>query len=211
MINGSAERYYTPNQFDITIRLTAGDNKTDRETLADKQRRMTQELKRAGIDLAKLTVGSMSNGEQARSLRRTTTVKTRVFNLRLTDFGQVQDAFDALDKAEVKNATLSSATRSDKDSLQSVLVREAVRDARAKADNIASAANVAIVRTINIDPGTVRYYENAPLMMMSKASFAMDAASAEEEEPEDELTVKDIRFSASVTITYGIKDLPVSK
>lgn len=211
-VSGTAERYCAPDKFTIRITLNSVDFKNDKTTLAEKQRKLTSALKAEGLDLKNLTVGSMSQGVKTYSVRRADAAQTVVYTLELTDFGQVQRAFDAFDKAEIKDARLVSATLDNKTRIKNELLAEAVKNAYSQASILAEAAGVRIVgvRQISLTPYAFNT-GGSTIVAFGMRKATNDAAEGVGESQVDEFSATDIRCSLSVSVTYIIADLQVSK
>ena len=202
VVSGEAKRSVTPDEFTIVLTLADSDSKGDKRTAVEKYKALTVELKKVGIDPSALKAADVNNSALGRKDVRTSVV----YELRLVGFDNVARAFDAFERAGVRNANLTSSKYSKQEELREELMAEAVRNARRMAGILAVAAEVEVGAPLSIEMPYVRVYSGA--VFMSKA--ARNDAATEESLVDLGFEVKQIEISAQVNVSYEIA-LPAEK
>ena len=202
VVSGEVKRSITPDEFTIVLTLADSDAKGDKRTVAEKYKSLTSELKKEGIDPSALKANDINNSALKRKDIRTSVV----YELRLEGFENVARAFDAFERAGVRNANLTSSKYSKQEELREELMAEAVRNARRMAGILAEAAEVEVGAPLTIEMPYVRIYSGA--VFMSKA--ARNEAATEESLADLGFEVKQIEISAQVNVSYEI-ELPAEK
>ena len=124
-----------PNEFYITICICEADSK-GRISIKEQEQDMIAALQGVGIDTTQALHLSNSNIDY---YRRTTSLATTYYELKLTDMEDVIATFDALKPLGLSDIYISRVLRSDLDEIYSQLRCEAIRDAKNRALSLATA------------------------------------------------------------------------
>ncbi len=139
-VTGFASREITPDEFTLDIELSESDSK-GRRTLQQQEREMIAALKGVDIDTNKdLRLADNSSDY----FRRGVSVATRRYKLTLHSNYELTAAFDALRPLGLSSVTLTKAICTQLEEIRAELRREAILNARAKANEIATAIDQSI-------------------------------------------------------------------
>ena len=134
-VSGTASMEIQPNEFYITICICEADSK-GRISIKEQEQDMIAALQGVGIDTTQALHLSNSNIDY---YRRTTSLATTYYELKLTDMEDVIATFDALKPLGLSDIYISRVLRSDLDEIYSQLRCEAIRDAKNRALSLATA------------------------------------------------------------------------
>ena len=134
-VSGTASMEIQPNEFYITICICEADSK-GRISINEQEQDMIAALQGVGIDTTQALHLSNSNIDY---YRRTTSLATTYYELKLTAMEDVIATFDALKPLGLSDIYISRVLRSDLDEIYSQLRCEAIRDAKNRALSLATA------------------------------------------------------------------------
>ena len=134
-VSSSAYREVAPNMVYLSITINERESK-GRITVEEQERDMVAVLKKLGIDTkTDLRVSDLSSSQ----LKRTQAVKTKSYQLKMTDIALVGSVYMALNEIGITTINIESVTNTNKDRIEDELRVEAVRNARANAKLMADA------------------------------------------------------------------------
>ena len=149
-VRGSAEKLVEPNEFTFRIILLERYEKKEKVTLEDQERRLREELTKAGIDAQKdLTVFDLTSSYR-RQRRQKDELASRDYRLELKDASKMEKLQDIADELQVSRLDLMQSTRSDIAELRKQVKIEAVRAAQAKASYLLAAIGDKLGKTAYI-------------------------------------------------------------
>lgn len=134
-VSGTASMEIQPNEFYITICIDEADSK-GRISSKEQEREMIAALQGVGIDTSSALHLSNSNIDY---YRRSTSLTTTYYELKLTEMKDVIATFEALKQLGLSDVYISRVLRSDLDDIYSQLRCEAIRDAKSRAVSLAEA------------------------------------------------------------------------
>ncbi len=199
-VNGRAERKVTPDE--IHVAITLRDNEPKGETVDRLEARMKRELAALGIDLASaLKVTSMANAPRKRNQVDT----SRSYDLKVGSAATLASVFECLGEMGVTQAGVSHFTHSRIEELRSEVRIEAVKNARAIADELAMALDRRIRRVEWIQDNG--FYESSPMPMYRTRAVVMDAMSVNAagvaDDGEQGLDMQEITLTYNVTVRFS--------
>lgn len=143
---GNSEISLTPDIFYLSITIDEGDSK-GRITATQQQERMTRELEKIGIDIAKqLKISSMSSTFE----RRTTAYSSISYSLMLTSQSHLAAAIEIFDELYISKVSLERCESSHLAEAKSQARQQAIRDAKTAATQLAEAIGQKSGPCINI-------------------------------------------------------------
>jgi uncharacterized protein YggE len=220
-VSGSAERKITPDQAHINVNISGLDGKLE-NAKAQHDKKLKDVIaiaKSAGIDAAQIKTQNSSIQPQY----------TYDNNKRQFKGYQVQTSLDILVKKvddlggvieKLSSAKLESAagnewqgllnvnyTLADPDKIRDEMLADAIKNARAKADRMAAAADAKIGRVVNIAEGGVPSFNFPlpPVPMMARA-MSMKAGAAMENDAAMAPPPGEQQVNANVTVSFELKD-----
>ncbi len=135
-VTGKAEQEVEPDIFYLSISLSES-NSTSRDNISAMEKRMIEAIKSAGADTQNdLSVTGMSGDNWYWWHRSRTVYQNKSYLLKAVNLDVLNRACDKLDSMGHVNYYLQKAEFSAIDSLKKEVQQQAVRQARAKADNL---------------------------------------------------------------------------
>ncbi len=213
-VNGMAERNVTPDEAHLIVSLGATDMKLANAKAAHdaKLKKLYAIADKNGIERKDMSTQSSSmqpvyqysdNKQLFKGYRVQSTIDMKVGEIAKTGalVEQVSSSgIEAQDQQEYGQLLSLNYTLSNPDKLRDELLSEAIANARAKADRMASAAGASISRVYQVSEGEVPNYMPRPMMAMAKASGA--AFEADAVAP----PVGEQKLRSTVTVMYELKD-----
>ena len=140
-VNGSSQVKVTPDEIYLRITLDEGDTK-GKDVIELQRKRLFSALKRCGVDVEKqLTLLDMSS----EYFRRGSSLATTQYELKLTSAEAVRAVFEALDKDDITNVSVTRTASSKIDDYRRQARQEAIRTAQSRARDLAEAIGQSIV------------------------------------------------------------------
>jgi uncharacterized protein YggE len=194
LVNGHSEIKVSPDEIFLSITLDESDTK-GKVSLEEQRKNMFQALKRLNIDVEKqLTVIDMSSNY----FRRKSSLAVTQYELKVGSATEAREVFEALDAVKISNVDVVRAQCSKIEEYRTEARKAAIRDAKAKAAELAEAIGQSIGSCIEINDYTTTtrpvFYANKTVMRAAN----MDSAIAEEAYVEPVVEFKQI------TITYNV-------
>ena len=198
-VSSSAYREVAPNMVYLSITINERESK-GRITVEEQERDMVAALKKLGIDTkTDLRVSDLSSSQ----LKRSQAVKTKSYQLKMTDVALVGSVYIALNEIGITTINIENVTNTNRDSIEDELRVEAIHNARDNAKLMAEALDQTIgkafyIYTHDAMVSTVRNEMNDGVV----ATFAMKRFDA----PEPVVTeLRKIRISVQVRAKFVLE------
>lgn len=134
-VYGYAEREVTPNEFTLSISIAERDSK-GKISVAEQERAMIEALRHANIDVEEqLRLADSASNYFKRGISLTTTN----YELKLNSSDELMAAMRALDPLALSSVELTRVANSNMDQIYAEMRREAIVDARTRANELAAA------------------------------------------------------------------------
>lgn len=198
-VSSSAYREVAPNMVYLSITINERESK-GRITVEEQERDMVAALKKLGIDTkTDLRVSDLSSSQ----LKRSQAVKTKSYQLKMTDVALVGSVYIALNEIGITTINIENVTNTNRDSIEDELRVEAIHNARDNAKLMAEALDQTIgkafyIYTHDAMVSTVRNEMNDGVV----ATFAMKRFDT----PEPVITeLRKIRISVQVRAKFVLE------
>lgn len=199
-VSSSAYREVAPNMVYLSITINERESK-GRITVEEQERDMVAALKKLGIDTkTDLRVSDLSSSQ----LKRSQAVKTKSYQLKMTDVALVGSVYIALNEIGITTINIENVINTNKDSIEDELRVEAMRNARANAKLMAEAIDQTIgkafyIHTYDVSVSTVRNEMDGVVVTAFGATKRADA-------PEPVITeLRKIRISVQVRAKFVLE------
>lgn len=199
-VSSSAYREVAPNLVYLSITINERESK-GRITVEEQERDMVAALKKLGIDTkTDLRVSDLSSSQ----LKRSQAVKTKSYQLKMTDVALVGSVYIALNEIGITTINIENVINTNKDSIEDELRVEAMRNARANAKLMAEAIDQTIgkafyIHTYDVSVSTVRNEMDGVVVTAFGATKRADA-------PEPVITeLRKIRISVQVRAKFVLE------
>lgn len=199
-VSSSAYREVAPNLVYLSITINERESK-GRITVEEQERDMVAALKKLGIDTkTDLRVSDLSSSQ----LKRSQAVKTKSYQLKMTDVALVGSVYIALNEIGITTINIENVTNTNRDSIEDELRVEAMRNARANAKLMAEAIDQTIgkafyIHTYDVSVSTVRNEMDGVVVTAFGATKRADA-------PEPVITeLRKIRISVQVRAKFVLE------
>lgn len=199
-VSSSAYREVAPNMVYLSITINERESK-GRITVEEQERDMVAVLKKLGIDTkTDLRVSDLSSS----LLKRSQAVKTKSYQLKMTDVALVGSVYIALNEIGITTINIENVINTNKDSIEDELRVEAMRNARANAKLMAEAIDQTIgkafyIHTYDVSVSTVRNEMDGVVVTAFGATKRADA-------PEPVITeLRKIRISVQVRAKFVLE------
>ncbi len=199
-VSSSAYREVAPNLVYLSITINERESK-GRITVEEQERDMVAALKKLGIDTkTDLRVSDLSSSQ----LKRSQAVKTKSYQLKMTDVALVCSVYIALNEIGITTINIENVTNTNRDSIEDELRVEAMRNARANAKLMAEAIDQTIgkafyIHTYDVSVSTVRNEMDGVVVTAFGATKRADA-------PEPVITeLRKIRISVQVRAKFVLE------
>lgn len=199
-VSSSAYREVAPNMVYLSITINERESK-GRITVEEQERDMVAALKKLGIDTkTDLRVSDLSSSQ----LKRSQAVKTKSYQLKMTDVALVGSVYIALNEIGITTINIENVTNTNRDSIEDELRVEAMRNARANAKLMAEAIDQTIgkafyIHTYDVSVSTVRNEMDGVVVTAFGATKRADV-------PEPVITeLRKIRISVQVRAKFVLE------
>lgn len=193
-VNGNSEIKVTPDEIFLSITLDESDTK-GRVTLEEQRKAMFQALKRLNIDVEKqLTVVDMSSNY----FRRKSSLAATKYELKVGSATEARKVFEALDAVKISNVNVVRAQCSKLEEYRAEARKVAIRNAKAKAAELAEAIGQSIGDCFEIND-----YNTSSQPIVVKRVNMMRAANMDSAVTEEAYVEPDIEFE-QIKITYNV-------
>lgn len=199
-VSSSAYREVAPNLVYLSITINERESK-GRITVEEQERDMVAALKELGINTkTALRVSDLSSSQ----LKRSQAVKTKSYQLKMTDVALVGSVYIALNEIGITTINIENVINTNKDSIEDELRVEAMRNARANAKLMAEAIDQTIgkafyIHTYDVSVSTVRNEMDGVVVTAFGATKRADA-------PEPVITeLRKIRISVQVRAKFVLE------
>lgn len=193
-VNGNSEIKVTPDEIFLSITLDESDTK-GRVTLEEQRKAMFQALKRLNIDVEKqLTVVDMSSNY----FRRKSSLAATKYELKVGSATEARKVFEALDAVKISNVNVVRAQCSKLEEYRAEARKAAIRNAKAKAAELAEAIGQSIGACFEIND-----YNTSSQPIVVKRVNMMRAANMDSAVTEEAYVEPDIEFE-QIKITYNV-------
>lgn len=185
-----------PNEIWLRITIEEKDPNAN-EKLYEKEKMLFKQLGRLKVDIkSSLFVESYSGN----SYKRNGTILSKSYKLRLSDADMVKKTFDALNIIGINKVLVLSTSRNDVSELKSKLRVEAMRNAKARATELAQAIEQSIGSAIYINDYNS---DSSPIMLRSvNKSLTMGADVVDEVVGSPEFS--NIKLEYRVTVKFRL-------
>ena len=201
-VTGYAERNVTPDTFYLTIVIAEKDSK-GKISVETQQREMIASLQRAGIDTDRqLTMVDMT-GEY---FRKSNTLMTAQYRLKLTSAADVRKVCTMLGDMGISSVTLRSVSYSKIADVRNEVRVESIRNARAKAEQLAGALEQSVGSCIRINDYSREGAEEVVTAYNARAMKMAANADGMMDEDDDVLEFKPIKVTANVNARFVLLD-----
>lgn len=199
-VRGNASTTVAPNKIEVVVKLNEEQSK-GRVKLATLERQFATALRACGIS-AKDDVSVISQSSVGNKAKSSYLFKNYLVTLATAE--ELATFFDELKKNEINSAFVQRVVNTEVDEIRSELRIEAMKNARAKAEELSAALGqgigVAIQITDYSSGGDAVAYTGGGIMMRSNAY--MD--SAESAELSSEVDFKPIEVEQSVSVRFEL-------
>ena len=199
-VSSSAYREVAPNLVYLSITINERESK-GRITVEEQERDMVAALKKLGIDTkTDLRVSDLSSSQ----LKRSQAVKTKSYQLKMTDVALVGSVYIALNEIGITTINIENVTNTNRDSIEDELRVEAIHNARDNAKLMAEALDQTIgkafyIHTYDVSVSTVRNEMDGVVVTAFGATKRADA-------PEPVITeLRKIRISVQVRAKFVLE------
>lgn len=199
-VSSSAYREVAPNMVYLSITINERESK-GRITVEEQERDMVAALKKLGIDTkTDLRVSDLSSSQ----LKRSQAVKTKSYQLKMTDVALVGSVYIALNEIGITTINIENVINTNKDSIEDELRVEAIHNARDNAKLMAEALDQTIgkafyIHTYDVSVSTVRNEMDGVVVTAFGATKRADA-------PEPVITeLRKIRISVQVRAKFVLE------
>ena len=199
-VSSSAYREVAPNMVYLSITINERESK-GRITVEEQERDMVAVLKKLGIDTkTDLRVSDLSSSQ----LKRSQAVKTKSYQLKMTDVALVGSVYIALNEIGITTINIENVTNTNRDSIEDELRVEAIHNARDNAKLMAEAIDQTIgkafyIHTYDVSVSTVRNEMDGVVVTAFGATKRADA-------PEPVITeLRKIRISVQVRAKFVLE------
>lgn len=199
-VSSSAYREVAPNMVYLSITINERESK-GRITVEEQERDMVAALKKLGIDTkTDLRVSDLSSSQ----LKRSQAVKTKSYQLKMTDVALVGSVYIALNEIGITTINIENVTNTNRDSIEDELRVEAIHNARDNAKLMAEAIDQTIgkafyIHTYDVSVSTVRNEMDGVVVTAFGATKRADA-------PEPVITeLRKIRISVQVRAKFVLE------
>ncbi len=199
-VNGYSEIKVTPDEIFLSITLDESDTK-GKVTLEEQRKAMFQALKRLKINLEEqLKVVDMSS----EYFRRKSSLAATKYELKVGSATEAREVFEALDAVKVSNVNIVRAQCSKYEEYRAEARKAAIRDAKAKATQLAEAIEQSIGPCFEIND----YNTSSQPVVVKRASMMraanMDSVAAEEAYVEPDIEFEQIRITYNVSAKFEL-------
>lgn len=192
-VNGYSEIKVTPDEIFLSITLDESDTK-GKVTLEEQRKAMFQALKRLKIDVEKqLSVVDMSSNY----FRRKSSLAATKYELKVGSATEAREVFEALDAVKISNINVVRAQCSKYEEYRTEARKAAIRDAKAKAAQLAEAIGQSIGPCFEIND-----YNTSSQPIVTKRVTMMRATNMDSV-AEEAYVEPDIEFE-QIMITYNL-------
>lgn len=198
---GHAEKEITPNEFYLSITINEKDSK-GKVSVETQEKQMRELLGRVGVDVQRqLRIVDMSS----EYFKKGNALAYKQYQLKLGDPAKVTQVFDALNGMGISNVTVEKVTHSELEAFKTAIRAEAIRNAQANAEGLASAIGQRAGRCFYIfdsNSDVMPTYGN--VFLMRSAAKAVSADSVESA-VEDALSFKTIKLKYNVQAKFVLE------
>ena len=202
-VAGYAERNVTPDTFYLSIVIAEKDSK-GKISVETQQREMIAALRGMGVDTDRqLTMVDMS-GEY---FKKSNTLMTAQYRLKLTSAADVRKAYSLLGDIGISSVTMRSVSYSKIADVRNEVRIESIKNARAKADQLAEAVGQRAGDCIRINDYSRDMTEEAVVTYNARAmKMAANADGMMDIDDDDPLEFKPIKVTANVNARFILLD-----
>ena len=191
-VNGQAKITAPLDEIFLSITLKESDSK-GKIDLEQQRTSMLRALRKCGVNTeAQLRLADMASS----FFKRKGSLASSQYELKVGSAEEARKVFEALDDAGIANVNIARATCSKIEEYRSEARREAIRNAKARADELATAIGQSIGACYEIND----YSNSQPVVyranMLTKSAMA-DGLVEESAEPEVEFKPIEINYSVS--------------
>ena len=198
-VAGYAERNVTPDTFYLSIVIAEKDSK-GKISVETQQREMIAALRGMGVDTDRqLTMVDMS-GEY---FKKSNTLMTAQYRLKLTSAADVRKAYSLLGDIGISSVTMRSVSYSKIADVRNEVRIESIKNARAKADQLAEAVGQRAGDCIRINDYSRDMTEEAVATYNTRAmKMAANADAGFDMDEDESLEFKPIRVMGNVNARF---------
>ena len=202
-VTGYAERNVTPDTFYLSIVIAEKDSK-GKISVETQQRDMIAALRGMGVDTDRqLTMVDMS-GEY---FKKSNTLMTARYRLKLTSAADVRKAYSLLGDLGISSVSMRSVSYSKIADVRNEVRIESIRNARAKAEQLAGALEQSVGNCIRINDYSRDMTEEAVVTYNARAmKMAGNADGMMDIDDDDPLEFKPIKVTGSVNARFVLLD-----
>ncbi len=206
-INASAQRKVTPDEIYLTITIKESDYK-GKKSLQQVQQTMVDILKKNKVNIdEQLTVLSMGSAVKLKNFSsKIKTLTTAQYRLKLNDAATMENIISDLEGKDISNIILSETKYSKIKELESELGIEAVKNAKQKATQLATAIGQEAGKAIYINTWGMNSTSPVRSFRANKAMAVEDAAvaaGAADETPR--LSIAETEYTVTVNARFELK------
>lgn len=174
-VTGSAETLVTPNEFTFKITLSERLEKKEKVTIDQQEKRLKEELAKAGIDVQKdLTVFDLSSSYVSKK-RRADVLASKDYRLKLTDIAKIEKLQEIADDLNITRLDLIDSTHSELTRLRKETKMEAVKAAKAKAEYMLGAIGERVGKIVFVQEVPDESYLTNSLNANSRSNYNYSA------------------------------------
>jgi len=199
-VQGQGELEVDPDEIYIKIILTERAEGRDKITITKLEDLLKREIKDLGIDLSHLTIDKANADYQRFRALKKEVIQTRLYTLKVKSAEELIKVYDRLDKINVTDVWIDRITHSKLKDYENQAREMAVRNARARAEQITGVLGYKIGMPLFINENVVG--NDGVNFMKSKMLMAREMDDLEMPEP---IQFGKIKITASVYIKFEIK------
>lgn len=192
---GYASAEVEPNE--IWVRITIDERESNSKVrLIDLERKMLSILNGMGVDTEE---SLFVDGFSGTNYKRNNGVLYKNYTLKLTSAEQVTEAFGKLQDVGINRLSVTKTGRSDVAEIKSKLRVEAMKSAKARAEELAGAIGQSVGMAIYINDYNV---DSAPMVFRAKAAYSLSNDSAVVEESYSAPEFTSVKLDYRVTVKF---------
>lgn len=131
-VNGLGDTLITPNEIFVDVIVSESDTK-DKKSIEELEQKLISALKAMGINTDKDLVTKSFNSKFSWVNFTTKVVKTKTYQVKVTNGQMLNKLFNTLEQAKIANAMVSKISHTDIINIQMACRTKAIKNAKAKA------------------------------------------------------------------------------
>ena len=199
-VTGNAQLEIDPDEIYIDILIHESDQ--PKWSLEELENKMTTGLKSLGVDTDNcLKVKDFYSHYQKRMLRENEVLKTKKYELCVSNTSQMQNVFILLENLKISNASLAGIDHSEIEKFKQEVKINAIKAAKQKAEVLTEAIGQAIGRAILIEESTFNLYGHINTINVANRKIDLQSNYKNESIPD----IENIELESSIKVYFELK------